>query len=1014
MVEATRILIVADDVVVAKDLTIMLERHGYKVVASVGNAEDAIREALAHTPELILMDIGLRSKLDGIDAAEIIRSRSDIPVVYLTSYSDEDVVDRAKRTQPLGFIAKPFSESELRNTIAIALYKHRVEKQLRESEERHRLLAENAADMISRHDPTGVFLYASPACRHIFGYEPDELVGLPACYFVHPDDVENRRSAWSRTVHGREIRTITYRVRRKTGDYVWVETTHKPILDSAAQTVCEVTAVSRDISERKKAENLLQQAYDELEKRVEERTAQLVRMNEQLIQERDSHKSTAHQLRSHEVELELQNEELRRTRQALEESRDELANLYDFAPVGYVALDPRSYVQGANLTACSMLGVDRRSLIGRPLLRFAASEQDANTLYRHCNTICNSDTAQGCEMILARADGTRFHAALRSVKVKDEPGDLAVYRTVISDITDRKEAEEARRKWAQIFQHAEWGVMVGDPEATSLTMMNPAFARMHGYEVWELTGRPITNVVAPECHDKLQEHLRSATEKGHHTFESKGIRKDGTTFPALVDITMVKDEHGRAQYHIASVQDVSTLKRVEHALRNSEERFRAFFDSARDCLFVKDRSLKYTHVNPAAATLLNRNAMEIIGQDAATIFGKEAGRHLRQLDLRVLSGQSIEHVHTLPVNSVPVTFHEVMVPLRDGEGAITGVCCISRNITDLKSVSPASVAPKGAYRSKAMCDVLEQARFAASTDATILLLGESGTGKDYLARWIHDHSRRASGEFFSINCAALPHELAESELFGHEAGAYTGAQRRKRGLLELAEGGTLLLNEIGELPLSLQSKLLAFLDTRSFVRIGGEKSIQVNARLIAATHRDLKACVADGTFLQPLFFRLNVFAIEVPPLRQRIEDIPILVEEIMSALAKEMQLTHVAAVSADVISRLCAYHWPGNVRELRNVLERALMISGTAVCADNIPLPHHTDRDWKYSVGLPLDRTLYDIREDLTVALCKEALRRSQGNRTEAARVLGISRHSLYRFMKESEHIGENQADLDE
>ncbi len=161
-----------------------------------------------------------------------------------------------------------------------------------------------------------------------------------------------------------------------------------------------------------------------------------------------------------------------------------------------------------------------------------------------------------------------------------------------------------------------------------------------------------------------------------------------------------------------------------------------------------------------------------------------------------------------------------------------------------------------AYPSKAMRAALHEARLAAATDSIILLQGESGSGKDYLARWIHDHSRRAPGPYFAVNCAAISKELAESELFGHERGSFTGALGRKRGLLELAEGGTLLLNEIGELTLPLQSKLLTFLDTRSFLRVGGEKSITVNARLIAATNRSLDTEVAQGRFLSPLFYRI--------------------------------------------------------------------------------------------------------------------------------------------------------------
>jgi PAS domain S-box-containing protein len=1012
--QASRILIAEDEETVARDLRHMLEGLGYGVAASVCGAEEAIREAAKQTPDLLLMDIALGGGLQGIETAGIMRARYGIPVVYLLSQLDERTLDRAKRTRPLGYLLKPVSERELRSAIEIALYNDRIEKQLEESERRYRFLAENAADMISRHDPEGVFLYASPASKTILGYEPHELVGQPACSFVHPDDVQGRQHAWKLTVKAQECRTVTYRMRRKTGEYVWIETTHKPVLDPVTDALSEVTAVSRNISERKRAENLLMEAYDACEKRVEERTAELVRMNEQLRQEGESHRRTAEALESHRCRLEMQNRELQRIREALEQSRDQLADLYDHSPVSYVALDEQRRIQSANLTTCELLGIERSRLIGRPLQKFAGTEQDKETLSSHCDEVFHMCMPQSCEISLTRSDGTRFHAALESVAVKDVSSDSVCCRTVISDITERKEAQVAQRQWTQVFRHAEWGVAISDPHARTFATVNPAFARMHGYSDDELTGKPVAQVVAADGHDDLEQHVRRAVARGHHTFEGKDVRKDGTVFPVLVDITLVRDEQGTVLYHIANVQDISDLKRVEQALRESEARFRALFESAKDCLFVKDRSLRYTHVNPAAEKLLNRKASEIIGQKASDIFGKSAARRLKQLDLRVLSGQSIDHVHALPVNGVFLTFHEVLVPLRDGEGTIAGICCISRNITDMRNIAPVPVAPRREYRSEEMCSALDQARFAASTDATILLLGESGSGKDYVAHWIHDHSRRASGEFFSINCAALPHELAESELFGHEAGAFTGALRRKRGLLELAEGGTLLLNEIGELSQALQSKLLTFLDTKSFVRVGGEKHIHVNARLIAATHRDLKAYVDEGRFLQPLFFRLNVFAIEIPPLRQRIEDIPILVQEMLTDLAREMQLPEVAPVTADVLERLCQYHWPGNVRELRNVLERALMISGTGVFAHDIPLPHVTGDDWHCSLSFSPGRTLYDMREELTQGLCVEALRRSQGNRTEAARLLGISRHSLYRFMRETETIGEKPTDPDE
>jgi DNA-binding NtrC family response regulator len=217
----------------------------------------------------------------------------------------------------------------------------------------------------------------------------------------------------------------------------------------------------------------------------------------------------------------------------------------------------------------------------------------------------------------------------------------------------------------------------------------------------------------------------------------------------------------------------------------------------------------------------------------------------------------------------------------------------------------------------------------------------------------------------------------------------------------LAEGGTLLLNEIGELTLSLQSKLLTFLDTRSFLRVGGEKSITVNARIIAATNRSLETEVAEGRFLSPLLYRLKVFAIHVPPLRERIEDIPALLEEIMSRLAVDLQLTSLPAIDPASVIALSAYDWPGNVRELRNVLERSLMFSDGHNLNVALPSVGASQQSWSHVSSFPVhERTLHDVTDEVIKSLCLEALRRCDGNRRCAARILGIARDSLYRHMK--------------
>jgi DNA-binding NtrC family response regulator len=306
------------------------------------------------------------------------------------------------------------------------------------------------------------------------------------------------------------------------------------------------------------------------------------------------------------------------------------------------------------------------------------------------------------------------------------------------------------------------------------------------------------------------------------------------------------------------------------------------------------------------------------------------------------------------------------------------------------------------YTSEAMQAVMVQTRYAAQTDSIVLLLGESGSGKDFIARHIHNRSKRCNGPFFAINCAAVAPELAESELFGHEPGAFTGARGRKRGLLELAEGGTLLLNEIGELSTPMQAKLLTFLDTRTFTRVGGETQIPVNARLIAATNKELEKEVDQGRFRKDLYYRLNVITVRVPPLRQRMEDLPLLVQEILGQLSDEMGLQRPIEADDRSIRTLSGYHWPGNIRELRNALERGIMLSDS----DRINLSSlgaaGDQENWTYMVNFPQTKSIHDITRDLKRALILEALRRSRGNKQEAARSLGVSRHAFAHQMKAS------------
>ncbi len=448
-------------------------------------------------------------------------------------------------------------------------------------------------------------------------------------------------------------------------------------------------------------------------------------------------------------------------------------------------------------------------------------------------------------------------------------------------------------------------------------------------------------------------------------------------------------------------KEIYERKLAQQSLAASEERFRGIFETARDCVFIKNLALTYTFVNPYMTNLLDVSESEIVGKSDEELFGVAAGKHLREVDCRVLEGEVIEEEHTRPVKDTPMTFLDVRAPLTDSMGRVIGICGIARNVTERKGLESLDLAVDSEYVSPAMRAAIATARLAAASDSTVLITGESGSGKDHLARYIHEHSHRSCGPFYSINCAAIPPQLAESELFGHEAGAFTGAARRKRGLIELAEGGTLLLNEISELRAEIQSKLLTFFDTMSFTRVGGQTDLRVNVRLLAAANIDLYKEAVEGRFRKDLYYRLNVFTIRVPPLKERIEDLILIVNGLLSELAGRMGFATVPQYDSVIIEMLGCYDWPGNVRELRNVLERALILSqGKALRSEHIvlepsrPLQDLPKPDW------PRDKSFEDIVGSVQRELIENALKDCEGNKSQAANRLGISRFALARYIK--------------
>ncbi len=292
---------------------------------------------------------------------------------------------------------------------------------------------------------------------------------------------------------------------------------------------------------------------------------------------------------------------------------------------------------------------------------------------------------------------------------------------------------------------------------------------------------------------------------------------------------------------------------------------------------------------------------------------------------------------------------------------------------------------------RAMQEALSLAGRVARTDANVLLLGESGTGKEVFAQAIHAASKRTDAPFITVNCGALPETLLESELFGHERGAFTGAIRTKPGRFEIAEGGTIFLDEIGEVPQSIQVKLLRILQDRTYVRVGGEEMRRADVRVIAATNRNLEEMIHQGKFREDLFYRLNVFPIRLVSLRERREDIPALVEHFL-----KLQERAASDLSPEALDHLRAYDFPGNIRELQNLIERACILAGPGkIERGHFPIEKGRltgDPAELLGLGLSLDQ--------IEKRLIKEALERAQGNKTKAAALLGISRRALYSRME--------------
>jgi PAS domain S-box-containing protein len=470
----------------------------------------------------------------------------------------------------------------------------------------------------------------------------------------------------------------------------------------------------------------------------------------------------------------------------------------------------------------------------------------------------------------------------------------------------------------------------------------------------------------------------------------------------------LRDEAGNILKWYGVLTDIEDRRQAEDTIRDRETELRQMLDFTPQLIAVYGPNRERLHVNRIALDYLGLSLEEWRQTSERGAFGHpdDRARDRDYFDRALSAGSAYElELRLRKWDGSYRWFLARFNPVRDEKEQILRwyVACTDiddrkraeerlqqENVALREEIDKTSMFEEIVGSSRALTAVLSRVSKVASSDSTVLITGETGTGKELVARAIHRRSRRASRAFVAVNCAAIPRDLIASELFGHEKGAFTGALQRRLGRFELADGGTIFLDEVGELASDTQVALLRVLQEHEFERVGGRERIQVDVRVIAATNRDLPAAVADGTFRQDLFYRLNVFPLEMPPLRERQEDIPVLVEYFIGRYARKAGKTF-RRISKRTLDRLQSYRWPGNVRELQNVIERSVIVADTDEFA--------VDESWLS------EATAVDSRLGLSGALAahekaivEDALRASGGRvfgPSGAAARLGIPRSTL-------------------
>ncbi len=910
---------------------------------------------------------------------------------------------------------------------AAELQRLRAEAALREREERYRDLYDEAPIAYQSVGVDGRIRSANRRAAELFGYTMNELIGRPVFDLMAdtPAGKNRGQKIFQRFLSGEEIRGEELEYRRADGGQVWISLSARPIKDAEGKILAS-RSMLEDITVRKQTEQALRDSEQRFRRLVEHAAdaflvvdgeGRFVDVNQSACNSLGYSREELLAMSVADVQMEVSLERLKevwkrmgpgvpvtlegvhrrkdggvfpvevrvgliewdgrqhqfalardvterkRIEQVLRESEEWYRDFYEEAPIAYFSVGIDSRIRQANKRAAELLGCPMPELLGRSTFEFIADTPSGKPkAQKLLQKLLAGEEVRSEELELRRADDEQVWASLSFKPIRDALGQVIADRSQVEDITARKRLEEALQRYSEKLQELvdERTAQLRQSEERQRALLeinNAIISNLDRDALFEAIAKTLRSILS---FDRLSLSIYDPANDLLKVFAVGGIAAQKAGVGAGINVPRQGSMMGRAveqkrpligrdlrQEHPESVDANIIAALVESGIRSYITL--PLIARGKVVGVLNLASLATDQYSERDAEFLQ----EIAKQIALAVENTQAYEEIARLKARLEQ----ENIYLQEEIKTQYSFEEII------------------------------------GRSQEIKKVLQAVETVAPTDAGVLILGETGTGKELIARAIHNLSRRKESVLVKVNCAALPAGLIESELFGHEKGAFTGALARKSGRFETANGGTIFLDEIGDLPLDLQAKLLRVLQEGEFERVGSSQTLKVEVRVIAATNRDLEKAVRENQFRSDLFYRLNVFPIRLPPLQERKEDIPLLVRHLVlkynTSFGKKIEV-----IPPKIMEALQAYSWPGNVRELENIIERAVIISqGSRLeLGEWLPKPSIAPR----ASRIP---TLEELEREHIISVLETAGWRVSGERG-AAKLLGMKPTTLEARMK--------------